>query len=440
MAKKYDLVIVGGGPAGLMAARVAGENGLKTALLERKKDITKVRRIDGGILSPINEYVFGQTCVFNPQEKRISFPVCGFSIKYDGPYRDIYGFDIYSPGGKKIAFGDRHAQKKDPDKLRVGFSLDKEMMLKGLLEEVPATGVDIFPDTNVTGIEKKGERVVVTGNGESFEGTFVIAADGVNSRLARLMGMNKERTFYATRVDFSYFFEDVDIPDIEGLSFIFTMDGTFYITSGCHKNHFHAGISSYNPKDDLRAKLNKFVYEDKIYSPWFKGGKKAGEGACVLSMLSPIKEPFKDNVLFIGDSAWLVEIANAAAICCGWKAGNAITLALLDGKLNKEGVESYLEWWKTYFYGPYGQLEFKPIELQEFLNAEDIDYLAGLIKEPFPHTLNFYNLLNTIGNTYGGLFPRIQEERPDVFARLMGILEKMEDAEAAARKAGFAIK
>jgi len=33
MAKIYDLVIVGAGPAGAIAARVAGENGLKTALL-----------------------------------------------------------------------------------------------------------------------------------------------------------------------------------------------------------------------------------------------------------------------------------------------------------------------------------------------------------------------------------------------------------------------
>jgi digeranylgeranylglycerophospholipid reductase len=437
MAKKYDLVIVGGGPAGLMAARVAGENGLNTALLERKTDITKVRRIDGGILSPVNEYTFSQITTFNPRAKRISFPVSGFSIKYDGPYRDIYGFDIFSPGGRRITFGDREKQKKDPEKNRLGFALDKELLLKGLLEDVQANGVDIFPGTNVTEIEKREGGVVVTGNGEPFEGTFVIAADGVNSRLARLMGMNKERTFFATRADRTYYLEDIELPGIEGIAFIFTVDGTFYVSSSCTKNDYHIGVSSYNPKDDLKSKLNKFIYEDKVYAPWFQGGKKVGESACVVNMLSPMKEPFKDNVLFIGDAAWLMEVANAGAICCGWKASNAVTLALLDGKINKEGISSYLEWWEKYFYVPYGHIEFKPIELQDYLSADDIDYLAGLIKEPLPQTMDFYNLLSTIGNTFGGLFPVIQEERPDVMDKLMGIVNQMDEIGEKARKAGF---
>ena len=124
MAKKYDLVIVGGGPAGLMAAKVAGENGLKTALLERKTDITKIRRVDGGNINPVNEYIFEQTVSFNPKAKRIIFPTCGFSISYDGPYRDVFGFDLFSPGGKRIMFGDREKQKQDPEKNRVGISMD----------------------------------------------------------------------------------------------------------------------------------------------------------------------------------------------------------------------------------------------------------------------------------------------------------------------------
>jgi NADPH-dependent 2,4-dienoyl-CoA reductase/sulfur reductase-like enzyme len=41
---KYDLVVIGGGPGGLMAAKTAAQAGLKTALVERKKRISEIRR------------------------------------------------------------------------------------------------------------------------------------------------------------------------------------------------------------------------------------------------------------------------------------------------------------------------------------------------------------------------------------------------------------
>ncbi len=55
MANQYDLVIVGGGYSGLMAAKTAGELGLKTVLIEMKHDISKANRVDCQTLLPMAE-------------------------------------------------------------------------------------------------------------------------------------------------------------------------------------------------------------------------------------------------------------------------------------------------------------------------------------------------------------------------------------------------
>ena len=58
-------------------------------------------------------------------------------------------------------------------------------------------------------------------------------------------------------------------------------------------------------------------------------------------------------------------------------------------------------------------------------------------KNRFPPTLNFYEMLLTIGNTYGELFPTITEERPDVMEKLMDLVNNMDEVEEKARKAGY---
>ena len=67
---------------------------------------------------------------------------------------DNYGFQIYSPGGKRIFFGDWDEAKNKGDEVRVGIAISKEQLLAELLQEAEANHVKIFPGCNVTGIKK----------------------------------------------------------------------------------------------------------------------------------------------------------------------------------------------------------------------------------------------------------------------------------------------
>jgi len=438
MAKRYDLVIVGAGPGGAMAAKTAGENGLEVALLERKTHITKTYRADGGTGAlNVNEYVFGQMVKYNQRDKRLCFPVGGFTVPYDGPSSNIYGVQIHSPGGRRILLGDWEEAKRRGDEVKVGISFSKENLLEGLLQEAESYRVEIFPGINVTDIKKTGDTVQIEGDGRNFEGIFVIAADGINSRIARILGFNKERRFYGTRRDIQWFIEG-EIPiDPGSVNFILAEKGTFIINPTYKKDVHIIGTFSFNSKLDLNANIERFIKEDKTYASWFNKVKKVGINNCVVNELSPIKEPFKENVLLIGDAAWLREISNMPALCTGWKAAQAITLALLDKKYNKEGISSYLKWWEEYFYGPYGGIDLGAGELQDFLSGEEIDYLTSLVEKPLPATMNFSTFLGQIGNTYAGLFPRIEEERPEIMAKLMEMRSKSDELKEEQRKLGF---
>jgi hypothetical protein len=47
-----------------MTAKTASESGVNALLLDRKTDISKIHRTDGGVIG-INEYLFGEVTKFN---------------------------------------------------------------------------------------------------------------------------------------------------------------------------------------------------------------------------------------------------------------------------------------------------------------------------------------------------------------------------------------
>ena len=116
-----------------------------------------------------------------------------------------------------------------------------------------------------------------------------------------------------------------------------------------------------------------------------------------------------------------------------------MAIAFTDNRADREGLAGYLSWWEQCFYNPYGRFDFGmgAGEPQDYLSGEEIDYLAGLVREPFPATMNFFTLFITIGTTYGGLFPVIEQERPEIMEKLIEMRAGMEDFRERTVSVGF---
>lgn len=321
MKAKYDIIVVGAGPAGSIAARSAAEQGISVLLLEKDRDVGYPVRCGEAISKAgVEEFI-------SLNDKWIAAKISKFSFN--------------APDGSEVIidFGE------------AGYVLERRIFDYELARTAADAGAQILTRAYVNGLlfdNEKVSGVKFEHNGEQKEikAKVVIAADGVESRVGRWAGLK-------THIDFRDMESAVQVTaanipvDQNTLYFYFGKDvapnGYFWIfPKGNNKANIGLGVSGLiGKKKSAQSFLDDFMNKRYPNAPVLT--KIAGGVPCSVT-LDKISAP---GIMLVGDAARQVNPLSGGGIASGMIGGSiAGRIAAESVKQNKPGhILSYDKAW-----------------------------------------------------------------------------------------------
>jgi len=149
----YDLIIIGGGPSGSSAGRVAGQSGLKTLLFE--KEIFPRYKPCGGAFS----------------EQAMSY--LDFQIPGNIQERNIYGARVHY-GGQVI---EKHKE------YRISTLVTRSVLDNYLIGKAEETGIEIIMGEKVLDFKEENDYVELCSGNNVYRAKYLIIAEGSAGKL-----------------------------------------------------------------------------------------------------------------------------------------------------------------------------------------------------------------------------------------------------------------
>ncbi|KAF6244655.1 NAD(P)/FAD-dependent oxidoreductase [Nitrosopumilus sp. b2] len=322
----YDLVVVGGGPAGSSAAFEAAKNGTRVALIEKEESIAETVRTSGVTwIKNIKEFGIPDDC-FNP----------------------IRNFSFCSPNNEVTI----------SDSVPRAAVLDVRKTYRWLAKQAEKSGTDIFVKTNVNEVIKndKGDIIGVRASGPNGKITFnskvVIDASGFPSTVCKAMGYVTQWERFGAGAEYEVKAENVDSETW------WLMVGQQYSPAGyawifpLGDNIVRIGVGVGKPESDVdpMQRLNELI--DNRVGPIKKLGKitqlEFHYGLIPNDGLS--RQTVFNNLILVGDSAGqanpLVLEGIRYAIRFGRVAGKVASDAIKSGNTDKNSLYPYEDHWR----------------------------------------------------------------------------------------------
>lgn len=347
----YDVIVVGGGPAGATAARYLGERGVKTLLLDKSK-FPRDKACGGGISARIMS-----------RFPHLEEPLQGIPLHW------VHQVYLESPGGLSLR------QVSDIPL----YLMIRRYEFDNLLFQLAKEKVEAAEEILITEIAIAEDKVTVHAKGgKAFTSQILIGADGANSIVARQTRLRSEsdRKEFAIDMMEETPYETLDFEDRD----------TMYVYYGIQG---HYGYGYIFPKVDhinlgVGYKLDYYLstFKNRHYENYLNFLGKMTEADLVkgrsnsdnfmafpIPVRGPLAKTYSNRVLLAGDAGGFVNAFTAEGIYFGMVsaeyAAKAACAALEIQDFSEASLQNYEKSWKAEI----GVDLSKSVRIQDYLLA-----------------------------------------------------------------------
>ncbi|MBI2084978.1 MAG: geranylgeranyl reductase family protein [Candidatus Aenigmarchaeota archaeon] len=317
----YEVIVVGGGPAGSSCATFLGRKGVKTLLVDKAsfpRDKTCGDGITGKSYGVLEELGVEDEIIKNQ-------------------HMETFGLVTSSPSG--VSLNTRSEREADKKKVYVckrqifDNILFQEAKKKADIIENFSVGDLIIENGAVAGIKGAGKD----GKEKEFRAKIVVGADGANSIVARKLGLNDfqtDRSLVAVRT----YYENVgETQDLIEFHFLEDLTPGYFWIFPAGDNVSNVGIAVVagdvpKRKLNLKNKLEEIVKNSR-FAPRFTNAKQISEvKGWNLPTGAQKRKRAGDGFILVGDAASLIDPFT----------GEGIGNALVSGKMAAEVIADSL--------------------------------------------------------------------------------------------------